>query len=521
MNAKTAYVTTSIPYVNAQPHLGFALELCIADALARHRRERGVEVRLVTGTDDNSLKNIVAAERAGVPTDRWVAEHAAAFEELGRKLDVSADTFIRTSINPNHGPSVQALWKACAARGDLYRQPYRGLYCAGCERFFESEELNDGRCPEHDTPLEIVNEENWFFRLSKYRAEIRDAVESGRLRIHHEGSREETLSFLRGAVRDLSVSRSAARARGWGIAVPGDPSQVVWVWFDALAYYLSALGFAGASPDAFERFWAGSAERVHVVGKGISRFHAVFWPAFLSSAGVGWPSDLLVHGYLTVNGQKISKSGRSVDPLPLIHRFGSDAVRFFLLNHVRTTRDADFRFERFAQAYNAELANGLGNLESRLVGLVERANGGYVPAPGDESPDDRELREAALALHDEVDRAFERFALDEALSAVFALVESANRHLVRTAPWALLKTGQKTRADSALRTSLEALRVIGEELRPFLPSTASVLGERLGVREQPKPRTATAWNFLATGVHLAKGDALFPRIDTPEARPAT
>jgi methionyl-tRNA synthetase len=509
MNAKTAYVTTSIPYVNAQPHLGFALELCIADALARHRRVRGFEVRFVTGTDDNSLKNVIAAERAGVATDQWVAEHATAFEELGRALQVSADTFVRTSISPNHGPAVHALWNACAARGDLYRQPYRGLYCVGCERFFEPEELNDGRCPEHDTPLEIVNEENWFFRLSKYRELILRAVESGQLRIHHEGSQGETLAFLRGAVRDLSVSRSAARARGWGIPVPGDPSQVIWVWFDALAYYLSALGFAGPEPEALERFWARSEERVHVLGKGISRFHAVFWPAFLSSAGVEWPTDLLVHGYLTVDGLKISKSGRSVDPVPLIQRFGPDAVRFFLLKHVRTTRDADFRFERFVRAYNAELANGLGNLESRLMGLVERANGGYIPAAGDESAEDRELREAALALRGQVDRAAETLALDEALTAIFELVECANRHLVRTAPWTLLKTGQKIRAGTALRTSLEALRVIGEELRPFLPSTAAALGERLKAQAQ----TASVWNALATGARLARGQVLFPRID--------
>ncbi len=209
------YVTTAIPYVNARPHLGFALELCVADAYARHRRRRGADVRFVTGTDDHSLKNVLAAERAGVPTGAWVERHAAAFRELNAALDVSADDFLRTSASPLHAPAVRALWAACAARGDLYRRAYAGRYCVGCERFYEPEELPGGRCPEHGAELEWVEEENWFFRLSRYRDAIRDAIEHGRLRIEHPGARAETLAFLRGPVRDISVSRSAARARGW------------------------------------------------------------------------------------------------------------------------------------------------------------------------------------------------------------------------------------------------------------------------------------------------------------------
>lgn len=513
--ARASYVTTSLPYVNARPHLGHALELCISDALARYRRSRGLDVHFVTGTDDNSLKNVVAADRAGVSTSDWVAEHAAAFLSLAQELGASADGFVRTSASPSHGPAVHALWKACADRGDLYRRTYRGLYCVGCERFYEAEELVDGRCPEHEAPLEVVDEENWYFRLSKYRAEILEAVEAGRLRIHGEGAREETLAFLRGAVRDLSVSRSAARARGWGIPVPGDPSQVIWVWFDALTSYISALGFPAAAPNSFEKYWARSRERIHVLGKGISRFHAVFWPAFLASAGVAWPTDLLVHGYVTVDGRKISKSGRTVDPAPLIRRFGSDAVRFFLLKHIRTTRDGDFRLDRFAQAFNAELANGLGNLESRLFALVERATDGRVPEAGGESAEDGELREVALALRGRVDEAVARFALDEAVARVFELVEAANRHLARTAPWALLKAGQRARAGSALRTSLEALRVVAEELRPFLPSAAAALAARLCAPDRPA-LAGVDWNALATGARLARGGPLFPRVEGAE-----
>ncbi len=310
---KTSYVTTSIPYVNANPHLGHALEFCIADAFARHRRNRGRRVRFVTGTDDHSLKNVLAAERAGVPTARWVADHAAAFEALNAALGISADDFQRTSATPAHAPAVRALWEACARRGDLYRKPYRGRYCVGCERFYEAEELDGGRCPEHDAALETVEETNWFFRLSRYAGVVREAIESGRLRVVHDGAREETLAFLRGPVRDISVSRSAARARGWGLPVPGDPSQVIWVWLDALCGYIAALGYGGSDRSRLESFWGGDGERVHVIGKGIARFHAVYWPAFLASAGLPWPTDLLVHGYVTVDGEKISKSGRTVD----------------------------------------------------------------------------------------------------------------------------------------------------------------------------------------------------------------
>jgi methionyl-tRNA synthetase len=506
---QTSYVTTSIPYVNANPHLGFALELCIADAFARHRRIRGRRVRLVTGTDDHSLKNVLAAERAGVPTAQWVADHAAAFEALNEALGVSADDFQRTSANPAHGPAVRALWEACARRGDLYRKPYRGLYCVGCERFYEPEELEGGRCPEHGTPLEIVEETNWFFRLSRYADVVREAIESGRLRIVHEGARAETLEFLRGPVRDLSVSRSAARARGWGLTVPGDPSQVIWVWFDALCGYLAALGYGGTDRGRLDAFWSGAGERVHVIGKGIARFHAVYWPAFLESAGLPWPTDLLVHGYVTIDGEKISKSGRSIDPTPLIAQHGADAVRYFLLRHIRTARDGDFSIARFHQAHDAELANGLGNLASRVLALGEKVTDGRVPAPGVELAEDRALRGAALALGSEVDEAVDRLSLDEALAAIFRLVDATNRYVTSTAPWQRSGEGRAARAAATLRTALEALHVIAQELAPFLPATSEDLRARL--RAPPLERSG-GWNALPTGVLLSRGQPLFRRI---------
>lgn len=467
----TLYVSTAIPFVNARPHLGFALELCIADTYARHARARGADVRLVSGTDDHSLKNVLAAERAGHPTSRFVAEQAERFRQLAAALGVSFDRFIQTSQSCAHRTAVEALWKACLARGDLYRKAYRGLYCVGCERFADPSEL---RCPEHETPLEWVEEHNWFFRLSRYADLVRERITSAELTIHGCGAREETLGFLREPLRDLCVSRSAERARGWGLRVPGDETQVIWVWFDALAYYLSALGYAAADGGELTRFWE-QGRRLQIIGKGVARFHAVFWPAFLSSAGLSVPDELLVHGYLTLDGAKISKSGRTLDPLPLIEEFGSDAVRYYLLRHVRTGRDGDFSRERLIQAYNAELANGLGNLASRILGLVQRATGGRVPEGGPVPSACELLEQHAHALPGRVDDAIAARELDIALDAIFDVVHAANRCIDQTAPWALIKQGDLTTANHILRSVLGTLHILTTELTPFLPHTAAAL----------------------------------------------
>jgi methionyl-tRNA synthetase len=446
-----------------------------------------------------------------VPTAKWVAEHAAAFQALNAALGISADAFQCTSANPAHAPAGRVLWEACARRGDLYRKPYRGLYCVGCERFYEPEEIDDGHCPEHDAPLETVEETNWFFRLSRYAGVLREAIESGRLRVVHDGAREETLAFLRGDVRDISVSRSAARARGWGLPVPGDPSQVIWVWFDALCGYIAALGYGGIEASRLDAFWCGDGERVHVIGKGIARFHAVYWPAFLESARLPWPTDLLVHGYVTVEGEKISKSGRTIDPAPLIAQYGADAVRYFLLRHIRTARDGDFSIARFRQAHDAELANGLGNLASRIFALVERVANGRVPAPGVELAEDRELREAARALPTEVDEAIDRLSLDEALSAIFRLVDATNRYVTTAAPWEHAREGRAARAAATLRTALEALHVIARELAPFLPATSNDLLARL---RAPALQGGVGWNVLPSGEPVSRGAPLFRRLGT-------
>ena len=304
--ASVSYITTAIPYVNAKPHVGFALELVQADVLARHRRARGNAVRLQTGADENSLKNVQAAERLGLTTEELVAQNAGAFADLANRLDIDVDDTIRTSIDPRHRPGVERLWQACVASGDIYKKAYRGLYCIGCEQFYRPAELEDGRCPEHQTAPEEISEENYFFRLSRYQSALRTFITSGQIAIHPSSRRNEILRWIDDGLDDISISRSSNRARGWGVQVPDDASQIIYVWFDALANYITALDY-GNNGSPYRQFWQDSDERIHVIGKGISRFHAVYWPAMLLSAGLPLPSQIFVHGYLTLDGAKDRK----------------------------------------------------------------------------------------------------------------------------------------------------------------------------------------------------------------------
>jgi methionyl-tRNA synthetase len=472
---RRAYLTTAIPYVNARPHLGFAMELVVADALARHRRKRGQEVRLLTGTDDNSLKNVLAAEAAGVPTSELVARHAADFKALPGLLGVAVDDFIQTGSDPRHRPGVERLWRACADAGDLYRRAYEGLYCVGCEQFWSPAELADGRCPEHGTRPEPVAEENWFFRLSRYQSQLEGLLTSGRLRVLPEHHGHEVLAFVRSGLRDFSISRSRERARGWGIPVPGDPHQVVYVWWDALGSYITSLGY-GDDGDAYRRWWVEADDRVHVIGKGILRFHAVYWPAMLLSAGEPPPTTILVHQHLTVAGRKLGKSlGNAIDVEPLEARFGIDALRWWLLREPSRSDDVDFDEDRVVARANDELANGVGNLVSRTVAMVHRYRVGRVPDGGAGA-----LAEAVEGVSRAVDAGLAEFDLRAATGAIVALVSRANR-LVNTArPWDLAGGGRREELDAVLAALVAAGRAVAEELAPFVPGLAARVHAQLG-----------------------------------------
>jgi methionyl-tRNA synthetase len=458
------FISTAIPYVNASPHIGFALELILADVVCRHRRAGGGQTYFLSGTDDNSLKNALAAELRGVSTRELVAEHTKEFRRLRDVLDISYDDFLSTSTDARHAPAVEKLWERCEENGDIYQGHYEGQYCVACEQFYAPDELPGGVCPEHGSSPEVIAEDNWFFRLSRYQDALLRLISHDELRIQPKEKKNEVLKFLQQPLRDLSISRSRERARGWGIPVPGDSSQIVYVWFDALANYISALGY-GVSSQNFETFWQRSQQVTHVIGKGVTRFHAVYWPAILLSAGLRPPTEILVHGYATVEGQKISKSaGRTVSPHEAKQRYGADALRYYLVRHIGSQRDGDFSWSRFDSAYARELADDLGNLLSRTVALLRRH--GLPPTT---------TAEIASDLRRSVAEHVDRFELDRALDAIWKVVANTNAYINRTEPWNLAKRGNQQALVEVLGELCGTLTVIGEVLRPFLPGTSDRL----------------------------------------------
>jgi methionyl-tRNA synthetase len=537
------YLSTTIPYVNARPHVGFALELVQADVLARHHRRIGDEVRLQSGTDDNSLKNVLAAEQEGVSTRELVNRNASFFAELREHLSLSFDDFIRTSSDPRHRPGVERLWLACQASGDLYRRDYQGLYCVGCEQFYTEDELAGGSCPEHGTRPQLVTENNWFFRLSRYADRLREEIVSGRLRIEPASRRNEVLGVLDSGLTDFSVSRSVERARGWGIGVPGDPSQVIYVWWDALGNYVTALGYGAKGPRAadYQRWWVHADRRVHLVGKGVLRFHAVYWPAILLSAGAPLPTEIVVHDYLTLGGTKISKSAAgaerdSSDPVSLAASYGVDALRWWLLRDVAWVGDTEFTVDKLISRANQDLANGLGNLVSRVSSLAHTYRNGVVVAcprphgttrwlaaaadgrpPGSPAwpgaAPDWPCDAAALAstvkrTPDAVRAALARFDFRAATAAVFEIVAEANRYIEQAEPWHLGRAERAgdvaagRRLDEVLGALLAACQVLAAEIWPFLPDLAA--------------RVATACDDC--GGALPRPQRVFPRIDQERGR---
>lgn len=515
------FITTAIPYVNSNPHIGFALEIVQADSFARFHRLVGDDTWFLTGTDENALKNVQAAEAEGISTRALVDRTSQRFQQLRQYLDISYDQFIRTSVDPQHAAASAKLWRAVAESGDIYKQYYSGLYCVGCEQYYNPSELIDGLCPEHGVPPDLIEEENYFFRLSRYADQLYQIISSDGYRIVPESRKNEALSFISRGLQDFSISRSRERARGWGIPVPDDPSQVIYVWFDALINYISALGYADEG-SAYKHYWLDNPHRVHTIGKGVIRFHAIYWPAMLLSAGVPLPTTLFVHGYINVDGAKMSKSiGNVVDPVQLVEQYGVDAVRYYFLRAVSPTGDANFRFEHFEARYRADLANDLGNLLNRTVSMIGRYRGGSIPEPGSRSDLDRAVERLASRIPETVREAVESYDPQSALDAVWELVGRANKYVEEAAPWSLAKAarGGDEAADLQLSTTLytlaESLRVIATLLEPFLPGTAVRIHQQLGTHV---PGTVDwnerlAWGRTAAGTQVGRPEPLFPRLE--------
>lgn len=511
----TFYATTAIPYVNGKPHAGHGLEAVQVDALARYHRQIGDDTFFLTGSDDNSITNVLAAEREGTAVADLVARNTKTFVELDRGLNISYDKFIRTSVDPLHAPGATKLWRAVAAAGDLYRRDFVGLYCPSCELFYDEDELVDGLCPEHLRPPEPVRENNWFFRLSRYGLELEEMISCDTYHVIPGARKNEVLSFIRSGLRDFSVSRSVERARGWGIPVPDDSSQVMYVWFDALSNYITALDYAGEG-ELYRRYWVNNPVRVHGVGKGIIRFHAVYWPAMLLSAGVPLPTTLFVHGHYTVGGRKMGKSvGNTVDPTALVDRYGAEAVRYYFLAATSPTGDADFSVAELESRYNADLANDLGNLVNRSLTMIGRYRQGMVPPPDSVDGQGRVLLDSAIELEDKVRTAMLAFDFQLALSDVWSVISAANRYIESQAPWRLAKEeseaetdGSRGRLDSTLYTLAETIRLISISLAPFLPDASQEIARQFGL---PAEARKIEWNW--TPIQVEQPRPIFPRLE--------
>jgi len=455
MKKKKFYLTTAIPYVNAAPHIGFALEIVQADCLARYKRLTGHEVYFLTGTDDNALKNVQAAEKAKIPVDKFVEKNADCYLKLKEALSLTFDDFIRTS-KEKHSKSARAFWQACQ-KGDIYKKKYRGLYCVGCECFLTEKDLVKGKCPEHKTKPELVEEENYFFRLSAYQDWLQKLIETDELKITPRERKNEILSFINQGLKDFSISRSKARAHGWGIEVPEDPSQIIYVWFDALINYISALDWHQEGVK-FKKFWPAD---VHMIGKGIIRFHAVYWPAMLKSVGLSLPKTELVHGYVTVEGEKISKSlGNVIDPFKLTEKYGSDPIRYYLLREIPEFGDGDFSTARFKEVYNADLANGLGNLIARVAKLAEKSNFGFKPGQP--------------KLCQRYQKQLNDFRFNQGAKRIWQFISQADKYVNQHQVWQL--EGRKQQ--QALQKLVDEIRKIALHLQPFLPQTAAKIKEQ-------------------------------------------
>jgi methionyl-tRNA synthetase len=511
MGRDVFYLTTPIYYPNDVPHIGHAYTSVAADFIARYHRQRGDEVFHLTGTDEHGLKLQRAAEAAGKKPRDWVDEMAPRWKEVWARLDIANDDYIRTT-EPRHVAAVTKLLEAVHGNGrdDIYLGTYEGLYCVSCELYYTEDELVDGMCPIHGRPVERMVEENYFFRLSAYTERLKEHYARTPSAIEPETRRNEVLSLLRGGLQDFSISRTSF---DWGIPLPWDPRHVCYVWFDALTNYITAAGYAD-DPERFARVWPAN---IHLMAKDILRQHAIYWPAMLMAADVEPPIQVWVHGYLLVGGEKMSKTKLTgIHPFELIDHFGVDSYRYYFMREVSFGQDGSFSWESMVQRHNADLANGLGNLASRVLAMLASNFGGAVP-PAAVAGAESDLPAVAAGALERYDDHMLNVRLQPALAAVWDVVARANQYLVEKQPWKLAKDdARRDELGSVLYAAAETLRILAIAIHPIMPSAAARLWKQLGIDqplgEQRLPVAAT-WGGLAPGTITTKGDSLFPRLD--------
>jgi methionyl-tRNA synthetase len=510
------YVTTAISYPNAPPHIGHAYEVIATDAIARFKRLDGYDVFFLTGTDEHGSKIQQTATREGITARELVNRNVKQFRAMVERMNSSNDDFIRTTEERHHRSS-QAIWERMQKNGDIYLDKYAGWYSVRDEAYYDESELKEGadgrKLSPQGTPVEWVEEESYFFRLSAYQDRLLDFYESHPEFIGPDTRANEVKSFVRGGLQDLSISRTTF---DWGIPVPGDPKHIMYVWVDALTNYLTGVGFPDETSGSFKRYWPAD---VHIIGKDIIRFHAVYWPAFLMSAGVAPPKRVFGHGFLYSRGEKMSKSiGNVVDPFALTKEFGADPLRYFLLREVPFGQDGNYSREAIIQRINADLANDLGNLAQRSLSMIAKNCGGVMPVPGELTQADETILAAADGALARVEHAIDDFAIHRAIEIVWALIADANRYFAGEEPWAHKKTNPK-RMETILYVTAEVLRQIAILMQPVMPGSAAKLLDQLGV-------PANARDFAAlkarrkSGRELPAPQAIFPRHVRTEENPA-
>jgi methionyl-tRNA synthetase len=508
---KKFYITTAIDYANSKPHAGHAYEKVISDITARYKRLRGFDVYFSTGTDEHSLNVAAKAKELGMDPKAFCDSMAVNFRELCGLYNISITDFIQTT-EPRHEKSVSRLFEAINRAGDIYKDHYEGWYCRSCEAFYSPAELTEDKlCRVHGIKADLIKEENYFIRLTKYTDKLRSMIESGEFVINPETRRNEILSMLKQGFRDISVSRSGI---GWGISLPNDPGQTVYVWFDALINYITAAGYA-ADDVKFEKWWPAD---VHIIGKDIIKFHCIIWPIMLMSAGLKLPKEIFAHGFLLNRGEKMSKTkGNVVDPVEMAEKYGTDAVRYYFAAKVINGDDGDFNEEAIKLGFNTDLANDLGNLVSRSNNMVEKYCGGLAPElhPGAMDEKMKALEALARALKEKYFAAMDIYNFSGAIALVFGLTGAANKLIEDEAPWNLQKAGKTEELESVLNLLLETIRLASIALAPVMPSTAVKIWEKLGLSyktESLDMDETLNYGFVWKGIKVSKGEALFPRI---------
>jgi methionyl-tRNA synthetase len=494
------YVTTPIYYVNDAPHIGHAYTTVTADALARWHRLLGDDVFLLTGTDEHGLKVAQSAEKAGLSPREMADRFSARFEEAWDLLNISNDDFIRTT-EPRHYQAVAQLLQTVYDNGDIELGTYEGLYCVSCEAYYAEGDLVNGNCPIHNRPVELVKEDNYFFKLSRYEQRLLDWYEAHPDFVQPEGKRNEAIGFIKQGLQDFSISRTSI---SWGVPIPWDDRHVTYVWFDALANYITAVGY-GSDPDRFAAWWPGR----HLIGKDILRFHCVYWPAMLMAAGIEPPRSVHVHGFLLVGGEKMSKTAlNQIAPADLVADFGVDGFRYHFLRDVIFGNDGDFSYEGMVARYNSDLANNFGNLLQRVSTVVDRKCGGIGPAPAGDSP----LRAVAEETYRHTAEGWLRTQPSEALEATWRLIRETNAYLEANEPW---KAEPGPAVDRVMGDALETLRIVSVLASPALPTACAEVWRRIGLAGTPQDQRlpeAAGWGGYPGGLPVTKDDPLFPRL---------